>query len=192
MLLRCYFSPVRTSTERTIGTLTTTEAAVLALLALEGERSGYDLLKRVSAAVAHVWRPAKSQLYAVLPRLVDRGLASRREVAQETRPNKHVYRISDDGRGALARWLETVETGATDTFFLKLFVGSLTSDEVLVEHVAQFRADTQARLDALLRIEPTNTRQGADAYHWHLLRLGIERNRHLLTWADEVLDELRA
>ena len=182
---------MRTSADRTTASLTTTEGAVLALLALEGERSGYDLLKRVSAAVAHVWRPAKSQLYAVLPRLVDGGLATRRDVAQETRPDKRVYRISADGHSALGAWLETVEPGATDTFFLKLFVGSLTSDEVLVRHVEQFRADTQARLDELLRIEPTNTRQGADAYHWFLLRLGIERNRHLVAWADEVLDELR-
>ena len=32
-------------------TLTTTEAAVLALLEIEGERSGYDLLKLVSKAI---------------------------------------------------------------------------------------------------------------------------------------------
>ena len=183
---------MRTSSERTTESLTTTEGAVLALLALEGERSGYDLMKHVSAAVAHVWRPAKSQLYAVLPRLVDRGLAVRRSVVQETRPDKQVYRISDDGRRVLAAWLEAVEPGATDTFFLKLFVGSLTSDEVLMQHVEQFRVDAQARLDELLRIEPTNTRQGTDAYHWFLLRLGIERNRHVVAWADELLDELRS
>ena len=73
-------------------TLTTTEAAVLALLAIEGERSGYDLLKLVSKAIAHVWAPARSQLYAVLPRLERDGLATRREVAQVGRPDKQLYR----------------------------------------------------------------------------------------------------
>ena len=47
-------------------TLTTTEAVALGVLA-EGERSGYDLLKRVEASVGHIWSPAKSQLYAILP-----------------------------------------------------------------------------------------------------------------------------
>src|SRR6266581_9576139 len=103
--------------------LTTTEAAVLALLAIEGERSGYDLAKLVEKAIAHVWSPARSGLYAVLPRLVEAGLATRRVVAQSTRPDKQLYRITRDGRRALAAWLETVEPGARDTFFLKLFVG---------------------------------------------------------------------
>ncbi len=43
---------------------------MLGLLA-EGDRSGYDLLKRAERSVAHMWAPAKSQLYAVLPRLVE-------------------------------------------------------------------------------------------------------------------------
>ena len=53
--------------------LTTSEAAVLALLALGGEGSGYELTKRVGRAIAHVWAPARSQLYALLPRLVADG-----------------------------------------------------------------------------------------------------------------------
>ena len=81
--------------------LTTTEAAVLALLAIEGERSGYDLLKLVQQAIAHVWSPARSGLYAVLPRLARNGLASHRTLAQSTRPDKQLYAITPDGRAAL-------------------------------------------------------------------------------------------
>src|SRR6185503_12547690 len=54
--------------------LTLTEAAVLALLAIEGECSGYDLLKLAQKSVGHVWAPAKSQLYATLGRLTRAGL----------------------------------------------------------------------------------------------------------------------
>ena len=66
-----------------------------------------------------------------------------------------------------------VEPGARDTFFLKLFVGGLTTPEVLLEHVEQFRADTEARLAALREIEPTNTNRGHDWFHRHLLGYGI-------------------
>jgi PadR family transcriptional regulator, regulatory protein AphA len=172
-------------------TLTTTEAAVLALLAIEGERSGYDLLKLVSKAIGYVWAPARSGLYTVLPRLARAGLAEARHVRQEQRPDKQLYSITSEGRRALAAWHETIEPGSTEAFFLRLFVGGLTSREVLVEHVEQFRRDTEARLAELREIEPTNTRRGHDYYHWFLLRLGIERRELDLRWADDVLAELR-
>lgn len=172
-------------------TLTTTEAAVLSVLALDGERSGYDLLKRMSTAFRHVWAPAKSQLYAVLPRLARDGLAGQRTVTQTSRPDKQLYTITPDGRAALDAWLEHVDPDATDAFFLKLFVGGLTSNEVLAEHVTAFRGAAQARLEELRAIEPTNLRTGNDAYHYFLLRLGIERAEHSVAWADWVLSELR-
>jgi PadR family transcriptional regulator AphA len=175
----------------TVEQLTTTEAAVLALLAIEGERSGYDLAKLAQQAIAHVWSPARSGLYAVLPRLVSAGLARRRTVAQETRPDKQLYRITRGGRAALNGWLRAVEPGARETFFLKLFVGGLTTPDVLLEHVGQFRADTEEKLAVLEAIEPTNTGTGNDWYHRHLLRYGVERARFELGWADEVARALR-
>ncbi len=181
-----------TTAARSMRTLTTTEAAVLSVLALDGESSGYDLLKRMSTAIGYVWAPAKSQLYAVLPRLARDGLADRREVAQSSRPDKQLYRISADGRAALDGWLGTVDPSSNDAFFLKLFVGGLTTDDVLVAHVEAFRAESQARLDELRAIEPTNVRSGNDRYHWFLLRLGIERAEQSVAWADWVLAELRA
>jgi DNA-binding PadR family transcriptional regulator len=172
-------------------TLTTTEAAVLALLAIEGERSGYDLLKLVGKAIGYVWAPARSQLYTVLARLARDGLAEVRHVRQEQRPDKQLYRITDEGRRTLTVWHETVEAGAEEPFFLRLFVGGLTSDEVLIAHVEQFRRDTEERLAELRAIEPTNTRRGHDYYHYLLLRLGIDRRELYLRWADDVLGELR-
>lgn len=172
-------------------TLTTTEAAVLALLAMNGERSGYDLHKMSSHAIGHVWAPARSQLYAVLPRLARNGLASRRKVAQSARPDKQLYAITSEGRAALDAWLETLEPGSVEAFYLRLFVGGLTSNVVLIPHVEQFRRETEARLDELRAIEPTNVRAGNDFFHYFLLRLGIDRAEQSLAWADWVLTELR-
>lgn len=181
--------PTRSAQE--VEQLTTTEAAVLALLAIEGERSGYDLLKLVQQAIAHVWSPARSGLYAVLPRLVANGCATRRTLSQTTRPDKQLYEITAAGRASLDAWLETIEPGARETFFLKLFVGGLTTPEVLLEHVAQFRSDTEARLATLRTIEPTNTNRGNDWFHRHLLRYGIEHAQHDLEWANGVEVALR-
>ena len=74
---------------------------------------------------------------------------------------------------------------------LKLFVGGLTSHEVLLAQVEAFREEVEERLAVLRRIEPTNTRTGHDYYHWFLLRLGIQRAELELRWADDVLAALR-
>lgn len=174
------------ATTTAVEQLTTTEAAVLALLAIEGERSAYDLTKLVSQAIAHVWSPARSGLYAVLPRLERDGLAKRRVVSQSSRPDKQLYRATRAGRQALDGWLETVEPGARENFFLKLFVGGLTEPEVLLEHVAQFCSDTEERLERFRAIQPTNSNRGHDWFHRHLLRLGIESAEHELAWAQGV------
>ena len=162
--------------------LTTTEAAVLALLAIEGEHSAYDLTKLVERAIGHIWSPAKSGLYATLPRLAKDGLAERRG---------RRYRISKDGRAALDGWLETVEPGARETFFLKLFVGGLTTHDVLLDHVEQFLADTEERLERLHAVAETNSNRGHDRYHRHLLVYGIERSELELDWAERVARDLR-
>lgn len=172
-------------------TLTTTEAAVLALLAIEGEQSGYDLTKQVDRAIGYVWAPAKTQLYVVLPRLAKAGLARSRAVRHGARPEKQLYRITDDGRRRLDVWLRA-EPESLETFYLRLFVGALVSDEVLEEHVEWFRREVEARLDQYRQIEPTNTGTGNDFYHYLLLRLGMERSEQMLQWSDWVSGQLRS
>lgn len=163
-------------------TLTTTEAAVLALLAIEGERSAYELTKAVEQAIGHVWSPAKSGLYATLPRLAKDGLALKRG---------RIYRISKDGRAALDDWLTTIEPGARETFLLKLFVGGLTTPDVLLDHVDQFSADTEERLQRFYAIADTNSNTGHDWFHRHLLDYAIRRAELDLDWADGVARALR-
>jgi DNA-binding PadR family transcriptional regulator len=180
-----------TASRTTPQQLTTTEGAVLALLATEGERSGYELTKLVGRAIGHVWAPARSGLYATLLRLARRGLVEGRAVEQAAKPDKQVYRITAAGRDSLRAWIEDVEPGARDTVFLKLFVGKLTAPDVLLEHLEQFRADTEARLAVLREIEPTNTNRGHDWFHRHLLVYGIRRAELELAWADEVAQSLR-
>ena len=159
--------------------LTATEAAILALVAIEGEGSRYDLMKKVSRAIGYIWAPAKTQLYTVLPRLAERGLVASRAVREGARPEKQLYRLTDSGRAALDEWL-AAEPDSTETFYLRLFVGELVPREVLARHLSWFRRSVVVQLEEYRAIEPTNTRRGHDAFHYFLLRLGIERSEHLL------------
>ena len=166
---------------------------MLTVLAVETEDravSGYDLLKIVERSVGYVWKPTKSHLYAVLPRLVERGLATCESAPGERGPARRLYRATEEG-GRLAReWLEEPAPGDQDLFFLKVFDGGLQSREALLAHYRQHRDDRQAVLDDLRRLEPTNTREGHDYFHYFLLRLGIERAEHDVRWAEEALREL--
>jgi hypothetical protein len=84
-----------------------------------------------------------------------------------------------------------VEPDATDAFHLRLFVGGLTTPDVLIRHVTAFRERNAERLETLRSIEPTNTRTGHDAFHWYLLQLGIAQHELQQRWADETLADLR-
>lgn len=179
-----------TVTARATRATTTTEAAVLALLALNGEQSGWDLLRHAGRSVGQVWAPAKSQLYALLPRLVRDGLASSRRVVQSGRPDKELYALTDAGRAVLDAWLTTVVPGDEKGVHLKLFVGALTTHDVLRRHLEQFRSDALERLAQLEAIREGNTREGNDRYHAFLLDLGLARARGAVEWADDVLAAL--
>jgi PadR family transcriptional regulator AphA len=132
---------MQTPAEQRAATLTTTEAAVLGLLRW-GEMSGYDLRKKIERSVGYFWAPAKTQIYTVLPRLVETGLATRRRVVQSDRPDKQLYRITKHGRRALSDWLDRgpVEpVPEKNPILLKLFFGVSADPDALIEQVAERR-----------------------------------------------------
>lgn len=181
--------PVRPRT----GALTTTEFAVLTVLTVETQcraLSGYDLLKIVERSVGYLWTPTKSHIYAVLPRLVERGLATRRAAPGERGPERQLYRVTRKGERLARTWLEEPVPGDRELFLLKVFYGGLMSADALVAHYRRFRDERQAYLDDLRSIHTTRT--GHDYYHYFLLRLGIERAEHEVRWADETLEELES
>lgn len=169
--------------------LTTTEAVVLGLLA-EGERSGYDLLKRAEASVGHMWSPAKSQLYAILPRLVDGGLARRRAVRQRSRPDKQVYRLTPVGRRALTTWLEQPSPRSWDELLLKIFFGRLVPAAVLLQQLDEYREREEARLEEYRTIEQKIADDPKSRHGYLTLRYGLAFARARLRWLDAAVKEL--
>jgi PadR family transcriptional regulator AphA len=170
--------------------LTTTEYAVLGLLAF-GERSGYDLARAADRSIAYIWAPSRSQIYKVLPRLVERGLATRREVAQRGLPDKAVYRVTDAGRDALREWIAEVEPEppSTAVFLLKVLFGDFGPEEAAIGHVEAYRDLMQRRLAEFEEIDrnpaPERTEYGRIALHH-----GIARVRATVEWAEAALASL--
>ena len=175
------------------GGLTPTECAVLGLLARGGsELSGYDLRRLIAGSVGYFWGPARSQIYAVLPRLVAQGLATRREVAQSQRPDKHVYRITPSGERALRAWLaEPVEPEPDrNVFLLKVFFGELGDAAALLDQVRRRRREAEELDAALDQIDAAVTRSDADVYPALTRRYGHAWAKAVVAWAREAEAEL--
>ena len=179
--------PVKTKTAQ----LTTTEAAVLGLLS-HGPRSGYEVRKAVELSVGYFWGPAKSQIYAVLPRLVEAGFATVRKVAQDQRPDKSVYRLTRAGRAALEAWIE--ETPAPpdpdrNPLLLKVFFGDLVTPEVIAGHIKERRQEAE-RLRS--RLEEIEADFDPDFHATLTIRWGFEYAGAVIRWAKQAERELAA
>lgn len=139
-----------------------------------------------------MWAPARSRLYATLPRLAEAGLAGRRDVVQSGRPDKQLYRITRAGETALRAWLETPEPGSSDTFLLRVFFGDLMAPSALRAHVEQHRRDAAERLTHYEEIEARIRDRPEDRFGYLTLRWGLDAARARLRWAEQILKELDA
>lgn len=85
--------------------LPATSWAVLGMLSHGNELSGYDLKKWADWSLKFFyWSPSFSQIYGELKRLEKAGyVTSRTELTENTR-GKRVYRITEPGMAAVARW----------------------------------------------------------------------------------------
>ena len=176
--------------------LTTTEAAILGLLGL-GELSGYDLSRSVATGIGMFWSPAQSGIYAVLPRLVEKGYATARTVAQERRPDKQVYRCTELGHEALRRWIESgppEPDPAYNPFLLRVYFGAETTPDVVSGHVEARKREAEERIALLHELKPAlgdaGTRE-SEPYRRFVLDWGLEYYAAVVRWADTTLAELR-
>jgi DNA-binding PadR family transcriptional regulator len=172
---------------------TTTESALLGLLALEGEQSPYDLLKAVQGSVGFFFAPARSHVYEVLPRMERLGWVEHRAVAQAARPDKRVYRVTPAGHEALVAWLEEPDDADADrgVVLLKIYCGELIAPERSLERLERVRASARELYERFLEIDARNLCNEGELFPLVTLRHGIEHAAATLRWADEALARVR-
>lgn len=137
--------------------MTSTSRAILGLLSIV-PMSGYDLAQAADAAVGRFWPVSKSQVYAELARLEPLGLVQGTEIAQDRRPDKRVFRLTEPGEEALDAWLESDDLAAPRfrlPFLLKIFLGHRAAPErsaALLQEVRDRALAEVQQLEALLAI----------------------------------------
>src|ERR687888_1058002 len=175
------------------GRLTVTEACVLGLLVAR-EQSGYDLNRSAQQSVGLIYAPAKSRIYAVLPRLLKRGLVTCREVPQRKRPDKTVYRVTPAGRRALRDWLnDTSQPLSRPVLLLKVFFGSDAEPDALAEQLMRRRGEISSELETLREIERRNEETQDDelmVFPNLTLDWGLAIDPIELEWIDRTLERI--
>ena len=172
------------------------EHAILVSLA-ERSASGYELARRFDASIGHFWSASHQQIYKVLGRMEADKFVSADLIAQEGRPDKKVYAITDDGRGELRAWLArpSKPEALRSEFALKLRALHLADRDVLADEVRARRAGHAATLAVYEASErkfypdPSNLAED-HVGPWLALRGGIRVERGGIEWCDEILQAL--
>lgn len=169
------------------------EYAILVSLR-ERAGSGYELARRFDKSIGYFWAASHQQIYRSLKRMVELGWVDCDEVAQQKRPNKKVYRVSEPGAQELARWIS--EPAATRNDLTVKLRGASFGDAAQVrDEFARQRDLHVQRLSLYREIErrdfPDGAQQKGQALHQHLvLRGGIRTEQALLEWCEEAIRAL--
>jgi len=99
------------------------EYALLGAL-MTGPRHGYEVNRFLGETLLSTWQISTSQLYTLLKRLEKDGFLVSAIEAQDTRPSKRVFSITQEGETAFLEWVHSPAVHARDLrveFLAKLF-----------------------------------------------------------------------
>ncbi len=164
----------------------TVEQALLGFL-YERPMHGYEMYQFLSrpAELGVVWRLKPGQLYALLDRLEQEGYVTSTLEAQEGRPARKVFRLTDQGAATFRTWVEQpVARGRAFRleFLAKLYFARRVSSEVVARLLARQRAMCEQWL-AEQRQQAASV-EGKDSYAWLVYRFRSGQIEAMLAWLD--------
>jgi DNA-binding PadR family transcriptional regulator len=168
--------------------------AALGLLAWE-PASGYDLLKHFEKSMANVWPATQSQLYGELNKLADARLI---EVSAVGPRGRKEYRITDEGRAELRRWVTNPQDDPPfrSTALLRVFLLDAVPWEQAREQVIAMAEHAEGEVKRLEELRDSMDWSGADSlfYGRAALEYGLRMNAMEADWAQwlvKAIDERR-
>lgn len=112
---------------------------------------GYDLDAQFQKELGRIWQAGRSQIYAILHRLEERGWVNSSVEEQDNRPPRTVYQITQAGQQAFDGWLRSPVVHLRDMrveFLAKLYFHRLLGRDAALLLAAQ-AALIRERLDKL-------------------------------------------
>ncbi|MGW0561918.1 PadR family transcriptional regulator [Streptomyces sp. NPDC003016] len=114
-----------------------------------GEYSGYQLAKTFDIGVANFWHALPQQLYAELAKLEKEGLVAGRQVVQETRPNKRLFRVTEAGLAELAAFTAATSKPSfiRDDLMVKVQAADSVDTGPLIEQLEERASVAEAKIE---------------------------------------------
>lgn len=174
------------------------EHAILVSLA-ERPGTGYQLSRQFAKSIGHFWSTTHQQIYRTLKKLQDQGLITAHDVAQEGKPDKKIYQLTEAGQEELSAWVSTPTDlpQLRSDFGVKLRGAEHTDKATILKNVAQHRSLHAEQLALYQRYLATQFPQpkalsGRQLHQYLVLRGGITSEEAFLAWCDEILTTLSA
>lgn len=174
-----------------------TDYVILGILSRE-PMSGYGMRQFIKETIGYFWQESYGQIYPALKRLAKDDCVTFVEEAQDGRPNRKVYSITDKGRDRLKEWLamDYDPQPVRHELLLKMFFVSEGDKRRLIEQIEVLRDKQRQRLATFEMLEPAFEDEYDDypekSWWFATLRYGLHITRARLAWCDETLDSLRS
>jgi DNA-binding PadR family transcriptional regulator len=165
---------------------------------IESPASGYDLGKQFDSSVGFFWKATHQQIYRELTKLEDLGWISAEVIAQENRPDKKLYSVTELGKQQLIEWMAQPSelTSIKDELLVKIFAGYMAPKEAILEELERHRQLHAEKLKIYQDIEQQYF-QNPQAlcpqakFRYLTLRKGIGYEMDWITWCDEAIGLLQ-
>ena len=157
-------------------------------------KSGYDLAKLFDGSVGFFWQATHQQIYRELTKLERQCWIAAEAIAQEGRPDKKIFSVTDLGLSHLKTWLRQTSTIASikDEFLLKIYAGYLIPEAEIVNKIREHCQLHQQQLEIYQAIERnffSSSQDGQREYRFAYLTLrrGINFEQDWIDWCNEAL-----
>ncbi len=100
-------------TKTSHGRISPVQFMILLMAERKKEAYGYELLQELSGIFSDVWKPKSGTVYPALNSLEERGFLKSEKVEQEDKPDKKMYKITQEGRDILNEVFDSFEEEVT-------------------------------------------------------------------------------
>ena len=165
---------------------------------IEHPASGYDLGKQFDSSVGFFWKATHQQIYRELTKLEEQGWISAEVIAQENRPDKKLYSVTELGKQQLIEWMTQASepTPIKDDLLVKIFAGYMAPMETLLKDLEHHRQLHTQKLKTYQEIEQQyfpnpQTLSPQAKFRYLTLRKGIGYERDWIAWCNEAIALLK-
>lgn len=165
-----------------------------------GEMSGYDLTKAFGSSLDFFWHAQNSHIYLELKKLERGGYIAGTLIAQQQKPNKRTYHLTDAGRQEFFRWLGEKDAGFSrefkSTFLMKVFFSGNVPPARSIAMLQDFIAGCEGYLAQLSQTPESIRRYGKSvepyqALYWEMTAdFGNGFMELCITWARRCIERL--